>query len=357
MFSVSLPLPVSASVFSVPLFSPSPLVVPLPPSSSSTSTSLPSPSPLGPSTAQSKELQIKKQFQETCKIQTRQYKALRAHLLETTPKAQHKSLLKRLKEEQTRKLAILAEQYDQSISEMLSSQALRLDETQEAEFQALRQQLQQELELLNAYQSKIKIRTESQHERELRELEQRVALRRALLEQRVEEELLALQTGRSERIRSLLERQAREIEAFDAESMRLGFSSMALGGIPAEAAAQGYPAPPPAPAWPSRPVPRSGAHWSHGPPPPGMPPPAWRQPSLLAPPGPPNWLSSPAQSGTPRGGALLLLRNSPQPLRRAASGGSGSDSVGPPAAAVPGPLSRSTSVASHILNGSSHFYS
>lgn len=172
----------------------------------------------------------------------------------------------------------------------------------------------------------------------------------------VEEELLALQTGRSERIRSLLERQAREIEAFDAESMRLGFSSMALGGIPAEAAAQGYPAPPPAPAWPSRPVPRSGAHWSHGPPPPGMPPPAWRQPALLAPPGPPNWLGPPTQSGTPRGGALLLLRNSPQPLRRAASGGSSGENVGPPAA-VPGPLSRSTSVASHILNGSSHFYS
>lgn len=70
---------------------------------------------------------------------------------------------------------------------------LRLDETQEAEFQALRQQLQQELELLNAYQSKIKIRTESQHERELRELEQRVALRRALLEQRVRG--LGLQDG------------------------------------------------------------------------------------------------------------------------------------------------------------------
>lgn len=77
-----------------------------------------------PKSLKSKELQIKKQFQETCKIQTRQYKALRAHLLETTPKAQHKSLLKRLKEEQTRKLAILAEQYDQSISEMLSSQAV-----------------------------------------------------------------------------------------------------------------------------------------------------------------------------------------------------------------------------------------
>lgn len=73
---------------------------------------------------QSKELQIKKQFQDTCKIQTRQYKALRNHLLETTPKSEHKAVLKRLKEEQTRKLAILAEQYDHSINEMLSTQAV-----------------------------------------------------------------------------------------------------------------------------------------------------------------------------------------------------------------------------------------
>lgn len=73
---------------------------------------------------QSKELQIKKQFQETCKTQTRQYKALRNHLLETTPKSDHKAVLKRLKEEQTRKLAILAEQYDHSINEMLSTQAV-----------------------------------------------------------------------------------------------------------------------------------------------------------------------------------------------------------------------------------------
>ena len=76
--------------------------------------------------SQSKELQIKKQFQDTCKIQTRQYKALRNHLLETTPKSEHKAVLKRLKEEQTRKLAILAEQYDHSINEMLSTQAVIL---------------------------------------------------------------------------------------------------------------------------------------------------------------------------------------------------------------------------------------
>lgn len=46
-------------------------------------------------------------------------------MLETTPKSEHKAVLKRLKQEQHRKLAILAEQYDHSINEMLSTQAVR----------------------------------------------------------------------------------------------------------------------------------------------------------------------------------------------------------------------------------------
>lgn len=50
-------------------------------------------------------------------------------------------------------------------------------------------QLQQELELLNAYQSKIKIHTDTQHDREVKDLEQRVSIRRALLEQRVGSQL------------------------------------------------------------------------------------------------------------------------------------------------------------------------
>ncbi|KAH0626399.1 hypothetical protein JD844_001360 [Phrynosoma platyrhinos] len=307
----------------------------------------------GQTTQPSKELQIKKQFQDTCKIQTRQYKALRNHLLETTPKSEHKGILKRLKDEQTRKLAILAEQYDHSINEMLSTQALRLDETQEAEYQVLRMQLQQELELLNAYQSKIKIHTEAQHEREIKELEQRVSIRRALLEQRIEEEMLALQNERSDRIRSLLERQAREIEAFDSESMRLGFSNMALTGIPAEAFNQGYTAPPQP--WPSRPVPRSGSHWSHGVQNTAGAPHAWRQPPMLAPP-PSAWLhppsSSPSSSSSSSSSApggrsnVVMLRNSPQPLRRTASGGQSDQGI-----------SRSASVTSHILNGSHFSYS
>uniref|UniRef100_A0A8D3D9N2 Serine/threonine-protein kinase TAO3 n=1 Tax=Scophthalmus maximus TaxID=52904 RepID=A0A8D3D9N2_SCOMX len=178
------------------------------------------------------ELQIKKQFQDTCKVQTKQYKALRHHQMEVTPKADHKAVLKALKDEQTRKLAILAEQYEQSINEMMASQALRLDEAQEAECQALRQQLHQEMELLNAYQSKIKMQTEAQHEREQQKLDQKVSLRRAHLEQKIEEELVSLQKERTDRIKHLLERQEREIDGFDMESMRLGFCNLGGGARP-----------------------------------------------------------------------------------------------------------------------------
>ncbi|XP_017710559.1 PREDICTED: serine/threonine-protein kinase TAO1 [Rhinopithecus bieti] len=289
-----------------------------------------------PKSLKSKELQIKKQFQDTCKIQTRQYKALRNHLLETTPKSEHKAVLKRLKEEQTRKLAILAEQYDHSINEMLSTQALRLDEAQEAECQVLKMQLQQELELLNAYQSKIKMQAEAQHDRELRELEQRVSLRRALLEQKIEEEMLALQNERTERIRSLLERQAREIEAFDSESMRLGFSNMVLSNLSPEAFSHSYPG---ASGWSHNPTGGPGPHWGH---PMGGPPQAWGHPMQG---GPQPWghPSGPMQ-GVPRGSSIGV-RNSPQALRRTASGGRTEQG-----------MSRSTSVTSQISNGSHMSY-
>uniref|UniRef100_A0ABI8ACT6 non-specific serine/threonine protein kinase n=1 Tax=Felis catus TaxID=9685 RepID=A0ABI8ACT6_FELCA len=289
-----------------------------------------------PKSLKSKELQIKKQFQDTCKIQTRQYKALRNHLLETTPKSEHKAVLKRLKEEQTRKLAILAEQYDHSINEMLSTQALRLDEAQEAECQVLKMQLQQELELLNAYQSKIKMQAEAQHDRELRELEQRVSLRRALLEQKIEEEMLALQNERTERIRSLLERQAREIEAFDSESMRLGFSNMVLSNLSPEAFSHSYPG---ASGWSHNPTGGPGPHWGH---PMGGPPQAWGHPMQG---GPQPWghPSGPMQ-GVPRGSSMGV-RNSPQALRRTASGGRTEQG-----------MSRSTSVTSQISNGSHMSY-
>uniref|UniRef100_A0A673BJ27 non-specific serine/threonine protein kinase n=1 Tax=Sphaeramia orbicularis TaxID=375764 RepID=A0A673BJ27_9TELE len=298
-----------------------------------------------PKSLKSKELQIKKQFQETCKTQTRQYKALRNHLLETTPKSDHKAVLKRLKEEQTRKLAILAEQYDHSINEMLSTQALRLDEAQEGECQVLRMQLQQELELLNAYQSKIKMQTDAQHDKERRELEQRVSLRRALLEQKIEEEMLALQNERLERIRSLLERQAREIEAFDSESMRLGFSNMVLtnlapdsqggwgGGGGGGQGAQG------GGHWPGGGG--GGSHHSHHHQGGSSSQQPWGHPMLAG--GPPPWSLHHPGGGGQRGsgGGAAGVRNSPQAMRRTSSGGRSEQG-----------MSRSASITSQISNGS-----
>ncbi|XP_062873190.1 serine/threonine-protein kinase TAO1 [Trichomycterus rosablanca] len=298
-----------------------------------------------PKSLKSKELQIKKQFQDTCKIQTRQYKALRNHLLENTPKSEHKTMLKRLKEEQTRKLAILAEQYDHSINDMLSTQALRLDEAQEAECQALRIQLQQELELLNAYQSKIKMQTEAQQDRERKELEQRVSLRRALLEQKIEDEMQSLQNDRSERIRSLLERQAREIEAFDSESMRLGFSNMVLANISPESLSHSFPGAPASWAHSSA---SQSSQWSGSS--------GSSQPYHTGQGGSPGqqmwagsvsgatssqWSHSGLLGAVPKSSGSMAMRNSPQPLRRTTSGGHSEQS-----------MSRSTSITSQISNGS-----
>ncbi|CAG9791443.1 unnamed protein product [Diatraea saccharalis] len=138
-----------------------------------------------PKSLKQKEMQIRKQFRETCKIQTRQYKALKAQILQMTAKEQQKEVIKTLKDEKRRKLVLLGEQYDQSITEMLQKQTVRLDESQMMECQQLKMQLEHELDMLTAYQSKSKMQAEAQRNRERRELEDRVAVRRALLEQKV----------------------------------------------------------------------------------------------------------------------------------------------------------------------------
>lgn len=74
---------------------------------------------------------VRKQFRETCKVQTKQYKALKAQILLTTAKESQKTVIKKLKEEQRRKLALLGDQYEQSIAEMLQKQCIKLDESQE----------------------------------------------------------------------------------------------------------------------------------------------------------------------------------------------------------------------------------
>jgi thousand and one amino acid protein kinase len=181
-----------------------------------------------PRSLKQKELQIRQQFHATVKIQNKQYKALKEQILSKTPKHEQKAVSKKLKEEQMRKVSILGEQYQGSISEMMQQQNIKLDETQLAEANELEQRLRQELELLMAYQSKIKIQTENQHLRERKQLEERVSLRRALLEQKMEEETSSFQQERADRNRHLRERQAREIEEFDLQTTTMGLDAMLI---------------------------------------------------------------------------------------------------------------------------------
>jgi len=179
-----------------------------------------------------KELQIRKQFHDTVKIQQKQYKALKEQILATTPdKTEQKTIIKKLKEEQMRKMAMLGEQYEGSIAEMMQQQNLKLDEAQLSEANEQKLRLQQELELLMAYQSKIKIQSENQHQREKKQLEERVSLRRALLEQKMDEESSRFQTERSERQQVLMERQSRQIEDFDLQSTTLGLDAMHIAEV------------------------------------------------------------------------------------------------------------------------------
>lgn len=65
-----------------------------------------------------------------------------------------------------------------------------------------------------------------------------------LLLVKIEEEMLSLRNERLDRIRILLERQAHEVEAFDSESMRLGFSNMVLANISPEGLSNSFPGAP-----------------------------------------------------------------------------------------------------------------
>lgn len=178
-----------------------------------------------PRSLKQKELQIRKQFHEAVETQRKQYKALKDHVLANTPKNEQKAVAKKLKEEQVRKLNLLGEQYEASISEMLQQQNMRLDDSQIKEEHELKQRLQQELELLMAYQSKLKMQMEAQHQRERKELEERVSLRRALLEQKMDDERNRFSAERTKVIHALQERQEQEIDMFDKETDQLGLNS------------------------------------------------------------------------------------------------------------------------------------
>lgn len=152
--------------------------------------------------------------------------------------------------------------------------------------------------------------------------------------------MVTLQNERSERIRSLLERQAREIEAFDSESMRLGFSNMVLSNL-ASSDSHSFPGAPGA--WGSPHATGSqGTHWGgqqshhqYHPNQSGSSQQPWGH-SGHAP-----WVHHDPGGSQRFSASSGLARNSPQAGHRTSSGSHGD----------PG-MNRSASIASQISNGS-----
>lgn len=69
-----------------------------------------------------KEQDIRRQFRAAVNIQNKQYKLLKEQLMTRTSKADQKSMIAKLKEEQDRRLSMLSEQYEQSIAEVKQHQ-------------------------------------------------------------------------------------------------------------------------------------------------------------------------------------------------------------------------------------------
>jgi len=74
-----------------------------------------------------KEQEIRRQFRAAVNIQNKQYKLLKEQLMTRTSKADQKAMLAKLKEEQDRRLSMLSDQYEQSISEVKQHQHVSED--------------------------------------------------------------------------------------------------------------------------------------------------------------------------------------------------------------------------------------
>lgn len=76
------------------------------------------------SSPQTKELKIKKQYNDTVRIQTRQYKALQKQMIASLPKERRREILKQSREEQLRKTHMLTLQYEKTIADMSQLEAV-----------------------------------------------------------------------------------------------------------------------------------------------------------------------------------------------------------------------------------------
>eukprot|EP00057_Strongylocentrotus_purpuratus_P017941 XP_011672415.1 PREDICTED: uncharacterized protein LOC100890267 [Strongylocentrotus purpuratus] len=113
----------------------------------------------------------------------------------------------------------------------LGSCPVKLDKSQEQECNVLQDRLRQEMDLLHAYQSKTRLQQEAQHHKEIKELEERVSIRRARLELKIEEDSAKLEGEKTDRKRKLFDRHKRETAEFNREMSSHGLEQLSINDI------------------------------------------------------------------------------------------------------------------------------
>ncbi|XP_065190447.1 serine/threonine-protein kinase TAO3-like [Sycon ciliatum] len=168
-----------------------------------------------PKSLKNRQSHIRKHLRGAMKIQTQQFKQLQKQIIANAPKEEHKELLRQCKEEQDRKMAALAGQYERSIAEMLQQSTIKLDEAQIRQQGLLQTKLKSEHEMLVSFQKKQMSNLLQQHEKERQELNSKFRSRTEELEKKRFDESKRLQRIRLERQRELQQRQLFEMKEFE----------------------------------------------------------------------------------------------------------------------------------------------
>ncbi|CAD5213969.1 unnamed protein product [Bursaphelenchus okinawaensis] len=157
-----------------------------------------------------KEQQIRKQFRHTVKVQARQYKVLQQQVQQNAPKSEQKEVVNRLKEEQNRKIAQLAVQYEENIRKMMSEQHIQMDTGQEEELNALTDKLTHEMNLLTEFQERQRVSLEASCDRELENLNSTWSKKRTALMQKIQDDRMRFERERAAQVAELEAQQERD---------------------------------------------------------------------------------------------------------------------------------------------------
>jgi thousand and one amino acid protein kinase len=172
------------------------------------------------------EQDLRRQYQESVKAEEKKYRSRRDEIMARLPKTEQRDAIKRLKEERARHIAILAEQFENTLAENLDQQTIHLNTAQTADAAELQRRLQEEADQLTQLQAKALQQIEMQHQRELKELGQKIQIRQTLLDQKQSAEKNAFECECEAQRNDLSRRQQTRLQEFDLRTATAGLDLM-----------------------------------------------------------------------------------------------------------------------------------